>query len=228
MAEININKDLLHMVEGFSNTDVLHLPEVVRSKCGAEWRVKIGDKLYLRQCGRWRLSGLGNYIGSHVLVKQMIGWHDRQPETISKYEIYILETIVDVLANLLDSLEGVILQIKKDVEAERQKQVAFSIMEREQNEARRYASGLTSGFVYLMSHQNGLTKIGYSTDPATREKTLQAEDPRLRLIATRCGFMSEERRLHRIFADKRVRGEWFNLSEHEKRWLIFLCKFDLR
>jgi hypothetical protein len=79
-------------------------------------------------------------------------------------------------------------------------------------------------FVYLMQHTNGLTKIGRSKNPRLRERTLQAEDPRLSMIF-QCeaeGYI--ETRLHQIFDSVRVRGEWFDLLPHHVEWIIFMLK----
>lgn len=41
----------------------------------------------------------------------------------------------------------------------------------------------TLGYVYLMKNsRNGLTKIGHSSNPVFREKTLQAEEPEINLL----------------------------------------------
>lgn len=58
-------------------------------------------------------------------------------------------------------------------------------------------------------------KIGYTQgEPEVRLKQLQtgsASD--LRLIACHHGTLDDERRLHEKFADQRLRGEWFQMSE---------------
>jgi hypothetical protein len=72
------------------------------------------------------------------------------------------------------------------------------------------------GFVYFMRHgRTGLIKIGYSSKPAAREKTLQAEDPGLELVFSMSGSRETERRLHLKFHSKRVRGEWFSLDSDD-------------
>lgn len=69
-------------------------------------------------------------------------------------------------------------------------------------------------YTYLMKDDNtGLTKIGKSNNPSLREKTLQSEKPTIRLI-----YICEqlvERELHKKYKNKRVRGEWFNLLDHD-------------
>lgn len=72
------------------------------------------------------------------------------------------------------------------------------------------------GFVYLCrNNRNGLTKIGFSRNPKQREYTLQSEDPDVSMFATFPGTTRAERSLHEQFAGKRVRGEWFNLSDED-------------
>lgn len=72
---------------------------------------------------------------------------------------------------------------------------------------------------YLMTDGNtGYTKIGRSYDPHKRETTLQSEKPTKSLLA-----ISEdncENELHEKYAKKRIRGEWFNLSEKDIKTII--------
>ena len=67
----------------------------------------------------------------------------------------------------------------------------------------------------MRNKRNGYIKIGYtSKDPVFREKTLQSEEPEIELIFSFYGLpMKEEKNLHKHFDDKRIRGEWFKLSE---------------
>ena len=71
----------------------------------------------------------------------------------------------------------------------------------------------TIGFVYLMKNiRNELYKIGFSTKPNVRERTLQSEEPEIALVCCREGTVAHEHALHAKYHDKRVRGEWFRLS----------------
>jgi len=79
-----------------------------------------------------------------------------------------------------------------------------------------------SKYVYLMKHSNGFVKIGFSTNPRAREKTLQAEDPRIEMLGFFAASNDVERKLHQIFADLRVRGEWFRLEERHVDWILTL------
>jgi hypothetical protein len=73
---------------------------------------------------------------------------------------------------------------------------------------------LKQGFVYLMRNKrNGFVKIGWSINPEFREKTLQSEEPEITLIWKSDGTRAAEAALHFKFAAKRLRGEWFELSD---------------
>ena len=75
--------------------------------------------------------------------------------------------------------------------------------------------------VYLMvDNTNHFHKIGISNKPEYREKTLQSEKPTIELVChklfpTRKISESIEKALHESFKDKRLRGEWFDLSEED-------------
>lgn len=76
----------------------------------------------------------------------------------------------------------------------------------------------TSCYVYLMvDTANNFYKIGMSNRPGYREHTLQSEKPTIELLCakvypTRVIAEAIESALHKAFASKRIRGEWFNLS----------------
>ncbi|MFT3920436.1 GIY-YIG nuclease family protein [Cloacibacterium sp.] len=68
-------------------------------------------------------------------------------------------------------------------------------------------------YVYLMINtETALIKIGYSKNPKVREKTLQSQEPQVYIIACWKATRKIETELHRKFRNKRIRGEYFNLS----------------
>lgn len=74
----------------------------------------------------------------------------------------------------------------------------------------------TQHFVYIMyNRRNNYYKIGHSTDPVYREKTLQAEEPEIILLNKWFASPATEAALHQKFKYKRIRGEWFNLSPED-------------
>ena len=76
-------------------------------------------------------------------------------------------------------------------------------------------------YVYLMVDKaNGYHKIGISNHPEYREGTLQSEKPTIELVCakqypSRIIASAIESALHSAFGGKRLRGEWFDLSENE-------------
>ncbi len=80
-------------------------------------------------------------------------------------------------------------------------------------------------YVYLMKDtRNNLHKIGISNKPDFREKTLQSEQPKIKLIAlkkyiNRKMALAMEQALHKIYEHKHKRGEWFNLDDEDIREL---------
>ena len=80
-------------------------------------------------------------------------------------------------------------------------------------------------YVYLMvDTTNNFYKIGISNDPKYREHTLQSDKPTIELICAKA-FPSRviaeaiESALHKAFSKKRIRGEWFNLTDEDVRYL---------
>jgi len=68
--------------------------------------------------------------------------------------------------------------------------------------------------LYLMRNvRNGYTKIGISDNPVFRERTLQSQEPEIDLIFSQDTDYRVEEMLHSHFADLRIRGEWFHLTE---------------
>ncbi len=71
-------------------------------------------------------------------------------------------------------------------------------------------------YVYLIKdHITGYIKIGYSKNPMAREGTLQAEKPTLEIIHLLDGDLKFEKSLHQKYKEKRLRGEWFNLTTED-------------
>lgn len=66
---------------------------------------------------------------------------------------------------------------------------------------------------YLMINSKGHIKIGKSYNPKIRESTLQSEQPCIKLFAI--NYSDIELELHNEYIDKKIRGEWFDLSNSE-------------
>lgn len=68
-------------------------------------------------------------------------------------------------------------------------------------------------YIYLMLNiRNNHFKIGSSKKVGYREKTLQSQEPEIKLITYWPGSVLKEKELHILFSKKRVRGEWFKLN----------------
>ncbi|NOZ47052.1 MAG: GIY-YIG nuclease family protein [Chlorobi bacterium] len=70
-----------------------------------------------------------------------------------------------------------------------------------------------TNYTYLMFNKDtNAFKIGRSTRPQYRERTLQSKEPHIELLKTWESEKRIEKRLHRHFRNKKLRGEWFKLS----------------
>ena len=69
--------------------------------------------------------------------------------------------------------------------------------------------------VYLITAREvGRVKIGCAYDPADRLRKMKVGSPcELVLEAMLPGSHKEERQIHGLFSDERVRGEWFTITE---------------
>jgi hypothetical protein len=77
-----------------------------------------------------------------------------------------------------------------------------------------------SGFVYV-ARCGKYCKIGYSMTPEQRITNLQTGNPEpVILLGTIEGTQDTEARFHAQFHDKRVRGEWFDLTDNEVQFIL--------
>jgi len=71
---------------------------------------------------------------------------------------------------------------------------------------------------YVMKDDNtGLYKIGRSINPKFRERTLQSEKPTIKMVKT--WGEDIEKKLHKDYSEFRIRGEWFNLTKIQVRYI---------
>jgi hypothetical protein len=71
-------------------------------------------------------------------------------------------------------------------------------------------------FIYLvLDERTGYIKIGRARNPSARERTLQSENPHVRMLFSGPADADLERELHADHAEHRVRGEWFRLTEQQ-------------
>lgn len=79
--------------------------------------------------------------------------------------------------------------------------------------------GRKAGYVYLLAGPNDTYKIGYTVNPKNRHKTFNVKLPFPikefdHLIQTD-DMIALEKALHQRFANRRVAGEWFALTEDD-------------
>lgn len=81
-------------------------------------------------------------------------------------------------------------------------------------------------YVYIMFNKhNKYHKIGRSIKPEYRERTLQGQEPDIELVEKWIASAEVERTLHRKYKEKRMRGEWFDLTENDVEEIkIFMQK----
>lgn len=92
-----------------------------------------------------------------------------------------------------------------------------------QESALRITTYARSTHVYLIQAENGLVKIGKTTDVQKRLAALDVGSPvDLKLIAQKQDLFASdlETRLHQEYAHRRVKGEWFNLSKMEIEQIV--------
>jgi hypothetical protein len=85
---------------------------------------------------------------------------------------------------------------------------------------RRACTLIGKSYIYLMRNiRSGKTKIGLSVNVRFREKTLQSEEPEVEVLFSCEGTRRDEIKLHSIFSEQRVRGEWFSLEDNDIEYI---------
>lgn len=177
----------------------------------------IGDELaFSRRRNTWAL-GRGHYVSKAHVASEIFDFDDKPPVE----QIELMESVIDLLADITDQYDDWKSEYLKQQWEKRRLQIPIPSKSYfdDQCETEDFSD---SSFVYLMKHKNGYTKIGWSKNPQARERTLQAEDPMLEMLAYWKDERSAEKRLHDIFNSLRVRGEWFNLENHHIDWIIWI------
>ncbi len=179
--------------------------------------------MFFRERNRWRICG-GHYCKSHVVAKRLFNITDQYGDpTVPESEWCEAVEFVENMGMILDLTLASFLEYEQNKKEKERKRIDDELKAKIEAYRNGDFEEQKTAFLYLMRHSNGLTKIGKSVNPRAREKTLQAEDPRLRLIfkAKDCGHL--ERELHDRFSSLRKRGEWFDLSEDQVRWIKRYC-----
>ena len=182
------------------------------------------------------LNAIANPVKEYAstsIVKYQLSQDDiikLETEKLIKWQITNEDGLTIKVGNnncCLDSNDTTILtqnlsyEIFQDFIQDFNKTVKENISEDKQKEADKTDSkNIVKGccFVYLMiDTTNNFYKIGISNHPKYREHTLQSDKPTIELICakkypSRTIAEAIESALHRSYASKRIRGEWFNLD----------------
>lgn len=152
-----------------------------------------------------------------VVSPIVINPYDKEDMLLNKngYAPYIeLDELLIIKAKVNKSIE---FAINNDVKSANDKCIQDhidSVSNQPKRKVKRNRSKTTK--VYLMvDHNTGLHKIGRSKSPLKRERTLQSEKPTIELIAHWESTTKKEKELHKKYNEKRVRGEWFDLTNQD-------------
>lgn len=149
------------------------------------------------------------YDNNFTELRKLIGLpiRDNKPNNVNMYKQYIL-SYIQALRQIGVSDKGTNLDKSPSI---CEQVVSSSIQDQ--------------CYVYLMhDKRNGYHKIGISKEPKYREKTLQSEQPAIEMVCSKRYPVRKiaeaiEAALHKAYAEQRVRGEWFNLSEIDVQML---------
>jgi len=87
-----------------------------------------------------------------------------------------------------------------------------------------------SGYCYIMKDlmYPDLCKIGKSKKPKYREETLSHTTPTISLykVVKTDNYSTLESKLHKIFNEKRYRGEWFKLTDEDIEFMVAEYGFE--
>ena len=75
------------------------------------------------------------------------------------------------------------------------------------------------GYVYLMTDNTNLFKIGFSKNPNDRLYQFQTGNPKISMYANYPANKLDEKLLHKLFKKKRDCREWFNLKPKDLKWI---------
>lgn len=164
------------------------------------------------------------YSTSELL--EVMAWiHDNAEEVVSAHsfrrdlECYGLNEALyyysreDGLETLQACLKSPL--ISDDLKNEIAKQVAAKQKRVIEKEKRNLRMNRQTKLYLMRNVRNGFTKIGISNKPTARERTLQAEEPQISLLAVYDATPKDEKAMHVRYSHKRIRGEWFNLTDED-------------
>jgi len=97
----------------------------------------------------------------------------------------------------------------------KKKREAKTLAQKAEQASKPAVTPMTSCVYIAFDDFTGHYKIGYSTNLKTREKLLKVTNSGLEIIEYFKGSKDDEAAMHERFKGKRVRGEWFDLTEKD-------------
>lgn len=152
------------------------------------------------------------YLAVHYPYLDVIDTFNRyQFQTQSFIEKLGYITIESNILNKLDNPEFVLIGKKGIYNVTKLDKISFYKSYFENNEPIHETAA--DKYVYLLLNpRTNFFKIGSSKKVGYREKTLQSQEPEIKLITYWPGSVTIEKELHKKFQEKRQRGEWFKLD----------------
>ena len=71
--------------------------------------------------------------------------------------------------------------------------------------------------VYYLRRKDGLVKIGYTNNLVRRRTALEKQYGPLKLMCAHYGYRNVEGKIHQMFEEYRVEGEWFEMGNRLKK-----------
>jgi hypothetical protein len=144
-----------------------------------------------------------------------------------EYEkIHYLDTICDLyyrkysilFSNYLEIKDFYISFCKKKYAADFKRDELIKRRQEEKKATEEKLKNKIQSKTYIMKDSStGLYKIGRSINPEVRERTLQSEKPSIKMV--KVFEKNIERQLHSFYSKYRVRGEWFDLTNIQIKYI---------
>lgn len=130
------------------------------------------------------------------------------------FELQILEAKIAETRAILASPQRQQELIDRIWEREKKRE-AKTLAQKAEQASKPAVAPMTSCVYIAFDDFTGHYKIGYSTNLKTREKLLKTTNSGLEIIEFFKGTKGDEAAMHERFKGKRVRGEWFDLTEND-------------
>ena len=143
-----------------------------------------------------------NIIRNEIKIIEL----NKQIDLFNNQRNEIINSIIPI-ENKIDKIEVKVSDLKIEIDT------FFIILKNLQNPKKQ-----ENIKTYLMKNNHTkLYKIGRSINPRYREKTLQSQEPNIKMV--KVWDKNIEKILHKLYSEYRVRGEWFNLTPIQVKYI---------